>query len=86
MIYRLEFIESGEYYVLSKKELYQEYTQEQIESFKSDDMVMFYELPYSLRQLTHARKKNNDEEFCEWFEEEFMIAPSLYDILEYLYS
>lgn len=86
MIYRLEFIESGEYYVLSEKELNQEYTQEQIESFKSDDMIMFYELPYSTRQLTNARKKINNEDFRDWYEEEFMVAPSLYDTLEYLYN
>ena len=81
-VYRLEFIESGVYEVLTEKELQAEYTKEQIEEFESNDLIIFYETKYTTRQLNKARKLHSDLEYCEWFEEEYMVSPSLFDILE----
>ena len=84
IVYRLEFIEDGEYYVLTEKELQTEYTNEQIKDFKTNDMIIFYETKFTTRQLSKAKKLKSDEEYCYNFEDEYGIAPSLYDILEVL--
>ena len=85
-VYRLEFIENGEYEVLTEKELHSDYTLEQLETFKNDDMIIFYETSFTVRQLNFARKLHNSLEYCEWFEDEYMVSPSLFDILEQKYG
>lgn len=84
-IYRLEFIEVGEYEVWTEEELKKHYTQEEIENFKNDDMILFEELPITNRQLVIARRKYNNVEYKRKFDLEHDIYPSLYDIIEYLY-
>lgn len=85
-VYRLEFIESGEYEVLTEKELQAEYTSKQIKVLETDDMIIFYETKFTTRQLNKVRKLKKDEDYCYNFEEETGIAPSIIDILEYLYE
>ena len=85
-VFRLEFIEWGEYDVVTEAELRRQYTPEKIEEMKKDDMVILSEQPFTPKQLENARKKHNDQDYCDWFEEEFDMAPSLFDILVNLYG
>ena len=84
-VYRID-IENGEYYTLTEKELHNLFTSKQIQAFKNNENTYFYETKYTTRQLTKARKLHDDEEYCYKFEEDHNIAPSVYDILQYLYN
>jgi hypothetical protein len=85
-VFRLEFVDFGEYDTLTEKELHELYAQEEIDSWKGNDMITFKEIPYTVRQLNRARKLHSDEDYCERFEEECSITPEVYDILKYLYE
>lgn len=71
--------------VLTEKELHEQYTQEEIQEFINNDETYYFETKYTVKQLNRARKLKNDDDYCYNFEEENGIAPSVYDILEYLY-
>ena len=84
-IYRID-TENGDYYTLTEKELNEQFTVEEIEEFKNDDTTFFYKTNYTVRQLNRARKLHGNEDYCYSFEEEYSIAPSVYDILKHLYQ
>jgi hypothetical protein len=76
---------NGEYYTLTEKELHDQFTQEQLLTFENDDETYLFETRFTVRQLNHARKLHNDDEYMEWFEDENGICPDVYDILQYKY-
>lgn len=84
-VFRID-TENGDYYTLTEKELHYQFTKEEIQEFKANDRTYFFETDYTTRQLNRARKLHNDSEWCYNFEEDYDIAPSVYDILEHLYK
>ena len=72
--------------LLTEQELHIEYTQAELDNFEQDEEITYCETRYTVRQLNRARKLRNDEDYCWNFEDEQGIAPSVYDILEYLYG
>lgn len=71
--------------LLTEKEVHDQYTKEEIQEFINNDETYYYQTKYTVRQLNRARKLRNDNDYCYEFEQERGIAPSVYDILEYLY-
>ena len=76
----------GEYHTLTESDMNEQFTQEEIQAFKDDDETFFYVTPYTPRQLTHAKKKHADNNYTDKFEEDYDMAPSVYDILKHLYG
>lgn len=83
-VYRID-TPNGEYHTLTEKELHSMFTSEELEAFENDEQTFFYKTKYTVRQLNQARKLYNDDDYCEWFEDEYMQAPSVYDILKLKY-
>ena len=67
--------------VLTEKELKEQYTETEIQKFKSDKNTYMYETAYTVKQLKKARELKSDELYCYNFECDYCIAPSVYDIL-----
>ena len=76
----------GDYFTLTEEELNKQFTQEDIQEFKDNEDTFFYETRYTVKQLNRARKLHRDQEYREWFEDEYMMSPSVFDILIDLYG
>ena len=84
-VYRIDY-DWGEYDTLTELEMNTQYTKEEIEELKKSDRHFLIETPYTVRQLNRSRRLHRDEEYTYNFEEEYGIAPDVYDILKQEYS
>ena len=83
-VFRID-LECGDYYTLTEKELQEQFTSKDLENLKKNENNFIFETPYTEKQLNKARRLRNDEDYCYNFEQEYSIAPSVYDILKHLY-
>ena len=84
-VYRID-TGNGDYYTLTEKEVYDQFTKEELQEFKDNEETFFYITKYTVKQLNRARKLHSSEDYCYNFEEEYNIAPEVYDILKHLYG
>lgn len=84
-VYRVD-LPCGEYYTLNEKELKAEFTEQELQEFRNDDEVIFYETKFTVRQLNRARKLHSNEDYHLEFEDEYGIDPEVLDILKLLYN
>lgn len=81
IVYRID-TNYGESYTLTEKELYEQFTKEQLEAFKSDSETYFYKTTFTESQLKKARRLKANDDYCYDFEEEHSYSPGVYDILK----
>jgi len=72
--------------VMPQDELKEMFTKQELDEIKSNKNNIVMELNYTMKQYKKALSLYDDEEWCEWYEDEYMNRPILKEILEYLYG
>lgn len=83
-VYRIDR-QDGEYYTLTKDELYSKFSESELQEFKDDEDTIFIETIFTIKQLIEARKLFNNKRFIFNYESDHGCKPEVYDLLYYLY-